>query len=173
MLDAHRQYTQGFSLKVTSVIRLTDDEQKAALADILWLCSHSSLHKRYPLHIFHDRFLPSLKLQQYILSHDQDGRPVGFCNWIYLPQERLSKVAKAQCDIELKDWSASRKFEGLSGGNRQLFFPEFLAPFGHCRPMVRYLREQVFGPGTTGVSIRGVIGRQAEQANPEVKFFRA
>lgn len=159
-------------MRVASVIRLTDNEQRAALADVLWLCSHSSLHKRYPVQIFHDRFLPSLKRQQYILCHDQDGSPVGFCNWIYLPQERLNEVAEAKCDIELKDWFASKQFENLPDGQGKLFFPEFLAPFGHCRPMVRYLREQVFRPGTTGVSIRGVIGRYTQQADPEVKFFR-
>lgn len=160
-------------MKQPSVIRLATSEQTSALADVLWLCGHSPLHRRYPVHILHDRFLPSLAQRQYVMCKEEDGRPLGFCNWIYLPEKRMREIAGAKRDVQQSDWWIAAETGQEHQAELQLFFPEFLAPFGHCRQLVRYLRQQVFPRGTTGISIRGRIAMPGERALPKVKHFKA
>lgn len=124
---------------------------KGMLGAIVMLCTHSRLHKQYTVGMIASRIAPSLALGQFRYYEDAEGRPVAFCNWALLTDALLARALAGDFSPSLEDWR--------SGGN--LYFPEFIAPFGHCRMIVRDLRTAVVPAGARGWSTRGATDADA------------
>lgn len=125
----------------------TPREQAGILGGVLWLCRFSSLHMNYPVGLLLERVAPSIELNQYRYYEDDDGTPIGFCNWALLSDELLAEALKGEDNLKPADWR--------SGSN--LFFPEFIAPFGHCMRLVRDLRRNILPPNQRIWSMRGMF----------------
>lgn len=136
-------------------------EQTAVLGGLLWLCQHSQLHCNYSVGMLLTRVSVAIELNQYRYYEDKRGVPVGFCNWAWLSDADLTTALSGNVDLERPQWR----------GGENLFFPEFLAPFGHCRAIVRDIRQNVVPPNIRGWSLRGQFNPNNEPASQKVHRF--
>lgn len=107
------------------------------------LMFRSPLHQRYKISDINDRFIPALIHNQY-RYYEINGNPIGFVNWAWLNDETEEKFKTGNYVLALSEWKL---------GNN-LWFPEFIAPFGHARLIVRDLRTNIFVKGTPAKSFK-------------------
>ena len=112
---------------------------------------------QYPVAMLDRRIEPSLRLGQFHYYTDQEGMPAAFCNWVWLNAPVLEEVMATGRDLDPDEFNC---------GDLPFFY-EFLAPFGHCRAVVRALRELPHFSGRRIPAIRG----DADGGLPRVKYF--
>jgi cytolysin-activating lysine-acyltransferase len=140
---------------------LNESDRLRIASGVLLLCQYSSLHASYPVAMLDRRIDPSLPLQQFLYYTDREGMPVAFCNWVWLNASVLEDVLATGRDLE----PAEFKCGDLP------FFYEFLAPFGHCRAVVRDLRGLPFFKGRRIPAIRGEAYDRLPYV-PRVQYFQ-
>lgn len=122
-------------------------EQTAVLGGLLWLCQHSPLHRHYPVGMLVDRVAGSVELNQYRYYVAESGHPVGFCNWALLCEADLARALAGDLEFGRAHWRSGDHF----------FFPELIAPFGHCRRIIRDIRTNIVPSNVRCWSVRGQI----------------
>lgn len=113
------------------------------LGSITWLMMQSPLHKSYTLRELESRILPSLMHDQF-RYYQMDGQPVGFLNWAWLSADIEAQYQTGEYQLLFPEWK---------GGDR-LWYPEFIAPFGHARHIVKDIRKNIFTKGTLAKALR-------------------
>lgn len=113
------------------------------LGSITWLMMQSPLHKSYTLRELESRILPSLMHDQF-RYYQMDGQPVGFLNWAWLSADIEAQYQTGEYQLLFPEWK---------GGDR-LWYPEFIAPFGHARHIVKDIRKNIFTKGTPAKALR-------------------
>ena len=113
------------------------------LGSIVCLMQNSPLHRRYSIAQLEECFIPSLLHNQF-RYYEIDGVPVGFVNWAWLNDETEKKYVTGKYELALDEWV----------GGDSLWFPEFVAPYGHARKMVADLRTNVHEKGTPAKALR-------------------
>ncbi len=121
---------------------VTTEEKMLLLGEATFLFLNSPLHLRYALHQLPTFVLTPLRLGQYRIYRSAKG-PVGFVAWAFLTEPTARDYALLRRDLQPEDWNAGT----------QLWFIEFVAPFGHGPRIVSDLRRNVFG-GATALSLR-------------------
>ncbi|EIX4323722.1 toxin-activating lysine-acyltransferase [Cronobacter sakazakii] len=95
-----------------------------------WLWGCSSLHKSWPISIFHNNVLPAIIHKQYVLLMKGDY-PVAWCSWANLSLENEAKYIMDTNSLVADDW--------ISGDRK--WFIDWIAPFGHTSELYLYMRE--------------------------------
>lgn len=103
----------------------------------------SPLHRKYQISDIAERFIPSLIHNQFRF-YEIEGTPIGFVNWAWLSDEVEQKFITGKYILNVDEW--------LGGNN--LWFPEFIAPFGHARFIVKDLRNNILPKGTPAKSFK-------------------
>jgi cytolysin-activating lysine-acyltransferase len=137
---------------------LRESDAVRVKSGVLFLSQHSRLHAQYPVAMLDRRIDPSLPLGQFHYYTDREGTPAAFCNWVWLTVPVLEEVMASGRDLEPHEFNCGE----------QPFFYEFLAPFGHCRAVVRGLRELPFFRGRRIPAIRG----ETDDWVPRVRYFQ-
>jgi cytolysin-activating lysine-acyltransferase len=140
---------------------LTEKDELRIASGVLFLCQYSSLHASYPVEMFNRRIGPSLPLRQFHYYTDREGVPAAFCNWVWLNASVLEDVLATCRDLRPHEFNCG----GLP------FFYEFLAPFGHCRAVVRDLRGLPFFKGRRIPAIRGEAYDRLPYI-PRIQYFQ-
>lgn len=128
----------------------TPPSEAAALrvvSGVEFLSGCSPLHASYPPGMLERRIEPSLTLGQFRYYTDPRGVPLAFCNWAWLDGRVLGEALATGRDLLAHEFRC---------GDRPFFY-EFLAPFGHCRAVVRDLRGLPFFKGRRIPAIRGEV----------------
>lgn len=112
------------------------------LGEVTFLLSASPLHRQAAIGDVTRNILPAIELNQFRIYRKKDN-PVGFVAWAYFSEEVEQRFTAGPTELKLRDWR--------SGSN--LFFVEFVAPFGHTRQVVQDLTINVF-PGRVAKSLR-------------------
>lgn len=136
LVSANADAPQGDNRSVTT------EQKLLLLGEATFLFLNSPLHLRYAVHQLPTFILTPLRLAQYRMYRGPQG-PVGFVAWAYLTAQAAGDYASQRRELTPQDWNA---------GN-QLWFIEFVAPFGHGRRIVSDLRTNVF-PRATALSLR-------------------
>ncbi len=118
-------------------------ERMQQLGAISWLMLQSELHCRYTIGDLVERIMPSLLRGQY-RYYERNGEPIGFFNWAWLTDDVEAKVLTGNYVLQQDEWV----------GGKNLWFMEFIAPYGHGRLMVRDLRRNLFTKGTPAKALR-------------------
>lgn len=113
------------------------------IGSITHLMMSSPLHSKYQILDITERFIPSLIHDQF-RYYEIDGNPIGFVNWAWLSDEVEEKYSTGEYVLNLDEW--------VNGNN--LWFPEFVAPFGHARLIVKDLRSNILPKGTPAKSFK-------------------
>ena len=113
------------------------------LGSIVCLMQNSPLHRQYSIADLEERFIPSLLHNQF-RYYEINGTPIGFVNWAWLDEETEEKYTTGEYELTLDEWV----------GGSSLWFPEFVAPYGHARKMVADLRTNVHKKGTPAKALR-------------------
>ena len=132
------------------------EEKMLLLGEATFLFVNSPLHLRYAVHQLPTFILTPLRLGQYRMYRSAKG-PVGFVAWAHLTAQAAADYASMRRDLTPQDWDAGD----------QLWFIEFVAPFGHARRIVADLRHAVF-PRATALSLR----RYTDGRTPSVVRWR-
>ncbi|PWW03692.1 cytolysin-activating lysine-acyltransferase [Hoeflea marina] len=148
---------QSSGLRVTPSTR----DQTAVLGGVLWLCRKSTLHQYYPVGMLLQRIVPAIEIGQFRYYETTQGVPIGFCNWAYLSDPLLDAALHHNLVFEQSHWRSGP----------HIFVPELLAPFGHCRHVVRDLRTNVAPPRQTIWSVRGAVAFGSDPAKGRVQRF--
>ena len=129
--------------KKREVTSYTAKQRLQKIGSITHLMLNSSLHQKYPISAIAERFVPSLIHNQF-RYYEINGSPIGFVNWAWLTDEIEEKYKTAKYVLNLDEWR----------GGKNLWFPEFIAPFGHTRFIVKDLRTNIFPKGTPAKAFR-------------------
>lgn len=113
------------------------------IGSITHLMMSSPLHRKYNISDIAERFVPALIHNQF-RYYEINGSPIGFVNWAWLSDEVEQKCLTGKYVLNLDEWQ---------GGNN-LWFHEFIAPFGHARFIVKDLRTNILPKGTPAKSLR-------------------
>jgi cytolysin-activating lysine-acyltransferase len=92
---------------------------------------------------------------------DAQGVPLAFCNWAWLNIQVLTDVLATGRDLQEDEFAC---------GDLPFFY-EFLAPFGHCRAVVRSLRALPHFQGQRIPAIRGEVYSGSAYV-PRVQHFQ-
>lgn len=122
---------------------LSSQQRLQLIGSITHLMISSPLHRKYRIASIPERFIPSLIHNQF-RYYEIDGNPIGFVNWAWLSDEVEEKFMTTKYVLNLDEWQ---------GGNN-LWFPEFIAPFGHARLIIQDLRRNIFPKGTPAKSFK-------------------
>ena len=98
--------------------------------DLLYLVFHSPFHNNWQMNFVKTNFVPPFVRGQYRIWYCDD-EPVGCCVWAWVTDEILEKLKENKYRIRPEDWS----------NGKNLWFQEFIAPFGKSREMVRDMRK--------------------------------
>ena len=147
--------------RVVTGLPLSEADELRITSGVWFLCRFSSLHARYPVETLNQRISPSLPLGQFHYYTGTLGAPAAFCNWAWLKASVLDDVLKTGRDLREDEFQC---------GNLPFFY-ELLAPFGHCRAVVRELRGLSFFKGRRIPAIRGEVCDSAPHI-PRVKYFQ-
>lgn len=112
------------------------------LGEITFLLTASPLHQKAYVGKIRQNIFPPLELNQFRIYRTQN-QPVGFVAWAYLSDEIEQQFIAGPMELQPEDWK--------SGDN--LFFIEFIAPFGHTRQILRDLTTNIF-PDRVAKSLR-------------------
>jgi cytolysin-activating lysine-acyltransferase len=155
-LVAAQQVNQKSTMTVNPNPEQTSTDDVLSLATsmkimgaVVWMMQSSPLHRNYSVEMLLKRIGPSLQNNQFRYYEDPQRGPIAFCNWAFLSDNSLNQIISTGRDPEAHEWA--------SGKNP--YFVEMIAPFGHCRRVVRDLREAVFSKGQRGFAIRGQVYR--------------
>ncbi len=149
-----RPELQGINANVLNLTNLDDKQTEKItsvsvqkrlqmIGSITHLMMSSALHRSYNISDIAERFVPSLIHNQF-RYYEINGSPIGFVNWAWLTDEIEQQYRSGQYVLNLDEWQ---------GGNN-LWFPEFIAPFGHARFIVKDLRTNILPKGTLAKSFR-------------------
>lgn len=119
------------------------EQRLQLIGSITHLMINSPLHRQYQISDIAERFIPALIHNQF-RYYEIDRNPIGFVNWAWLSDEIEQKFTSGEYILNLDEWK--------SGKN--LWFPEFIAPFGHARAIVKDLRSNVLPKGTVAKSFK-------------------
>ncbi|MBV6627271.1 MAG: toxin-activating lysine-acyltransferase [Rivularia sp. (in: Bacteria)] len=122
---------------------LSVQQRLQLIGSITHLMGSSQLHRQYQIADITERFIPSLIHNQF-RYYEINGNPIGFVNWAWLSDEVEEKYSTGEYVLSLDEWV---------GGNN-LWFPEFVAPFGHARLIVKDLRSNILPKGTPAKSFK-------------------
>jgi cytolysin-activating lysine-acyltransferase len=112
------------------------------VGDVLSIVALSDFHHHWKMHKVKRVFVPPLQIGQFRIWY-QDSRPTGFCSWAWVSDEILNKLQKENYLMQPQDWK--------SGSN--LWFAEFVAPYGNARQMVKDMRRFILNQ--YGENIKG------------------
>ncbi len=112
------------------------------LGEVTFLFLNSPLHLGYAVHQLTTFVLTPLRLGQFRVYRSATG-PVGFVAWAWLTPEAADDYALQRRTLKPEDWKAGD----------QLWFIEFIAPFGHGPHIIADLRRNIF-PNAVAQSLR-------------------
>jgi len=131
------------------------------MSGVEFLCGHSRLHAAYSPTMLERRIAPSLALGQFRYYTDPRGLPLAFCGWAWLNEQVLAETLADGRDLKADEFHCC---------DLPMFY-EMLAPFGHCRAVVRDLRGMPVFKGRRIPAIRGEI-RGDRPFRPRVQHFQ-
>ncbi len=131
------------------------------VSGVQFLCRYSRLHASYPPQMLDRRIAPSLTLGQFHYYTDPRGIPLAFCNWAWLNAKVLGEMLATGRDLHPDEFRC---------GDLPFFY-ELLAPFGHCRAVVRDLRGL---PSFKGRRIPAIRGESPDTGpfKPRIQYFQ-
>ncbi len=131
------------AVNVSQTPRRELQQRLQLLGAITWLMLRSPLHRSYTVAELEERILPSLMLNQF-RYYEVGGQPVGFLNWAWLTEDIETHYQTGDYELSPQEWQ----------GGDSLWYPEFIAPFGHARYIVKDIRQNVFRKGTPAKALR-------------------
>ena len=147
--------------RVVAATPPSEAEALRIMSGVEVLAGHSPLHSSYPPAMLEARVAPSLELGQFRYYIDPRGVQLAFCNWAWLDPQVLREALSTGRDLETAEFQC---------GDLPFFY-ELLAPFGHCRAVVRDLRGMPCFACRRIPAIRGEV-RRAGAAQPRVAHFQ-
>lgn len=112
------------------------------LGEVAWLMTNSERHRYLFVNDLERLVLPALRLGQFKL-YRHEGVPTGYVSWAFLSEEVEERFIDQPDTLRPSDWKSGD----------QIWFMEFLVPFGGIKDVTKDLKENVF-PDRTVYSLR-------------------
>jgi cytolysin-activating lysine-acyltransferase len=113
-----------------------------------WLWTQSSLHTDWTVQLMELTIWPAIRHRQFLLGRDKNGRPVVYVSWAKLDEERERRYLRNPSSLDIHEWNTGD----------QVWFVDWIAPFGGSRVAARKIQNDIF-PNDTGHSLHVKKGR--------------
>ena len=123
--------------------RMRPKEMHQLIGEITTLFLASHVHRNYLINDIGAMFLPPLHLNQFRIYRDGQGAPVGLITWAWLTRDVEKGYVTGEYNLKPEDWNAGD----------QLWFTDFLAPYGHMARIAQDMKHNVF-PDEVAKAIR-------------------
>lgn len=130
--------------------QLTPQKLNLLLGEITSLLLLSKVHRHYQVRDIADVILPAVNLNQFQLYRDARKRPIGLVTWGRLSSEVMQRYISGNTVLSEDD---------LVSGD-QLFFLDFIAPYGHIKQIVQHIKTNVF-PNESAKALRFTEGKKS------------
>lgn len=100
------------------------------LDHVIHLLSQSELHKVWTVEQITRCIIPPVNLNQHA-GMFENGYLVAWASWAFLSEEKSDSFLEGDMSMTPNDWRS---------GN-VLVFMDIVAPYGHCRPLIRKCRN--------------------------------
>lgn len=104
------------------------------LGEVMQLFLASEKHSDATLKELRSSVLPPVSLNQFRIYRDSQGIAVGWVCWAYFSEQNAKDYMAGDFDFNLEAWNSGE----------QLWFVDYIAPFGHALKMAEDLKHNVF-----------------------------
>lgn len=136
--------------------KLTPQKLHLLIGEVTSLMLVSKVHRQYQVRDIADIIMPALNLGQYRIYRNQKREPIALVTWAFLSPQTEKEYLAGKMVLSEQDRTSGEL----------LYFPDFIAPYGHTKQVVKDLQKNVF-PNVVGKSLRFVEGKAA----PKVMRF--
>ncbi len=123
--------------------------QAQALGQISWLWQRSPMHRTWPIGLMGHLVRPALQHGQFALAHHRNGTPVFYASWAFIDEEREGRLMRDANALSGAEWNCGS----------QLWFIDWIAPFGGTRHFLKKFATEVF-PEQVGWALRANANRK-------------
>lgn len=135
-----------------------DWNETFAFGAATWLLMNSKNHRNAPLLALSSLVLPAIRLRQFVLAFDPQGKPVFYISWANFNLEaEIHYLTHSPLEMPLEYWDV---------GDRTWVL-DWIAPFGHSRVMKNLLFKQLLA-NRWGYA----LDHRGNERGPRVKTFR-
>ncbi|MEK9728085.1 MAG: toxin-activating lysine-acyltransferase [Candidatus Margulisiibacteriota bacterium] len=113
------------------------------MGEVLSVMLASDFHQPYLINDFGTAILVPIHLNQFRV-YKKGQTPIGFVSWAFLSTDVAEKYRQGNYHLNFDDWKSGD----------ELWFIDFIAPYGHIRSIVRDLKKNVFPNKKLGNSLR-------------------
>lgn len=125
----------------------------STLGKVMWLWSHSALHRRWPIESAIHYIIPAIEKAQCRLLVNEEGMPIGYASWAWLSAEAEKRYILDPNSLRYQDWQSGER----------LWFIDFIAPFSFRDTIkLRRLMGKIHGNSYLARSIRLRKNNKAE-----------
>lgn len=122
---------------------MTNLNESSLITDIRQVLLDSDYHKDWDEYDYQALIYSAFHYEHALLVLSSEGDPIGLCTWAFLDKDRAEQYASTGVVYHTD-------FEGEDGEGWVI---DFAAPYGHCRQVVRILRNYFkdrYGPRVAG-----------------------
>ncbi len=132
--------------------QMTPPQLNRLIGEIAGLMMLSKVHRHYQVRDIADIILPAVNLNQFQIYRDTKKRPIGLVTWSRLSEEVMQRYMAGGTVLSEQD---------LTSGD-QLFFLDFIAPYGHMKQISQHLKTNVF-PNESAKALRIIDGKPPQK----------
>lgn len=123
--------------------KLSPQQLNLLVGEVTSLMMMSKVHRKMQIRDIADIILPPIDLDQFRIYRNENKEPIGFVTWGWFSDEVEKKYLSGDVVLTKEEWK--------SGDN--LFFTDFIAPFGHTKQIFKDLTHNIF-PNETAKTLR-------------------
>ncbi|MCI4649477.1 toxin-activating lysine-acyltransferase [Phaeodactylibacter sp.] len=123
--------------------KLPPEKLNLLIGEVTSLLMLSKVHRKMQIRDISDIVLPPVHLNQFRIYRNSKEEPIGLVTWGWFSDEIEKKYLSGDVVLTFGEWN--------SGKN--LFFTDFIAPFGHAKKIFKDLTHNIF-PDETAKTLR-------------------
>ena len=137
---------------------ITPQKLNQIIGEVTSLMMLSKVHRKMQVRDIADIILPPINLNQFRIYYNSQKEPVGFVTWGNFDEATLQKYLLGDTILTTEEWN----------GGDNLFFTDFIAPFGHTKKIFKDLTHNIF-PNKTAQTIR--FTEQGKHRKRAIKLY--
>ena len=123
--------------------KIPPEKRHTLMGEILSLMIVSEFHQPYLINDFGTAILVPIHLNQFRV-YKKNQIPIGFVSWAFFSESIAQKYKQGNYHLTYDDWTSGD----------QLWFIDFIAPYGDIRSMIKDLKNNIFPDKNIANSLR-------------------
>lgn len=129
--------------------KLPPEKLNLLIGEVTSLLMMSKVHRKMQIRDIADIVLPPIHLNQFRIYRDKDNKPVGLVTWGWFDDQIEKKYLSGETVLSYAEWKSGigqpkANESGTEKLGNNLFFTDFIAPFGHTKKIFKDLTHNIF-----------------------------